>query len=222
MPLLVRFLVRVARLEPGTEEPGGGGGGLAADPRRQAPECVRGTRAGEDAEREPRGGDLEAPRVSAVAAQAKAAALGVVGEHAVAAGGEQPGHREVGRVRGAPDAPLRDRGRDGRIVPAQERALLHPVLDHAPPLVHGVRALAETEVTLAASGREGDAPDLDVRGRAAFYARVQAERSVPVAVDAHPYPPTGGVGRGEHAGPPARIAAASQHTGCAAPDPCAT
>src|ERR671911_1680350 len=215
MPLLVGFLVRVAGLEPGTEEPGGDGGGLAADPRRQAPEYVRGTRAGEDAEREPRGGDLEAPRVSAVAAQAEAAALGVGDEHAVAAGGEQPGHREVGRVRGAPNAPLRDRGRDGRIVPAQEGALLHPVLDHAPTLVHGVRALAEPEVTLAAAGREGGAPDLDVRGRAAFYARVQAERSLPVAVDAHPYPPTGGVGRGEHARPPARISAAGQHRGCA-------
>ncbi len=209
--LLARHRVRVAGLEPGTQHPRRHRRRLAAGACGQAAHDARGRAAHDEAQAQLGGLHLHAPRVPAVAAQPEQAFLGVVGQHAVAARGEQPGHGEVGGVASAADAPRWDVARHRRVVAGLVHALADVVLDRGTALIDPVRALAKAQVALAARGAEGHANVGHVGNRAAGDRGAQADRSAPARGNPHRQAAAGGIGGGHHGGERAARGAGADH-----------
>ena len=90
--------------------------------------------------------------------------LVALGEHAVAARGEQPRDREVGRVVARAEPPGRDERAHDRPVLRLVGAVGDDRLDRAPAHLHGDRPLAEPEKALARAGAEAHPDRLDVPG----------------------------------------------------------
>ena len=217
----LRHLSRVVArgLEPWPEVPRRLGRGLPAGRGGEAPQrgCRRGP--GEHPQRERRrrgctralrlagrsGANLNAPGARGLGAQPEVARLGVVHQHAIAAGGEQPRHREVGCVVAALEAPGRHhRPGDGAVL-LRIGTLAHVVLHDLAPLVHRVRSLAEAQEPLAPARSEGHAEGGDP-GPGAHHLGSQADDALPFARQAHRQAAAGRVVGGQHgngAGPAA-------------------
>jgi hypothetical protein len=174
--------VRLAGLEPRAEGPGSRGRRLAAGGGGEALERVGRRRAGEDPERKRRGVDLDAPSVGRVGAEAEAARLVAVHEHAVAAAREQPRDRVVGRVVALAVGPGRDDRARVLAVLRTGGAVGHVVLDLEAAVVDGVRPRAEAEEALAGGGGEADAECGGGCG-----GRLRLDRDRPLAARAHPH-----------------------------------
>ena len=127
---------------------------------------------------------LHAPDAAPALVEAEVARLGIVHQHAVAGGGEQPGHGVVGGVRARVVAPGGNERRDDRAVVLLVGTLGHVALDLAAALVHAVRALAEAEVALARAGAERDAGGLHDRRAGADHLHAQRHHAARVGREA--------------------------------------
>ena len=158
-----------------------------------------------------RGLHLHAPDAAAVLVQSVVARLGVVHEHAVAGGREQPRHGVVGGVRARVVAPGGNERRDDRAVVLLVGTLGHVVLHLPAALVHAVRALAEAEVALARAGAERDARGRHRRCIRADHLHAQGDNAVGVRGQAHEQAAAVRVVAGERARPGAAPAPGVEH-----------
>ena len=152
---------------------------------------------------------LHAPDAAPALVQAEVARLGIVHQHAVAGGREQPRHGVVGGVGARVVAPGGNERRDDRAVVLLVRALGHVALHLAAALVHAVRALAEAQVALARAGAEGDARWPQPPPRRADHLDAHGHHAVGVRRQAHEQAAAVGIVGGERARPGVAPAPAS-------------
>ena len=145
--------------------------------------------------------------------EAEVARLRIVHQHAVARGGEQPGHGVIGRVGTRVEAPGGHEDRDDRLLVLLVGPLGHVVLDLPAALVHAVGALAEAEVALAGACHEGDPGGLCERSARAGDLHVERHHAVRVGAEPDGEPAPVGVGGGEGALPDAVTPARVEHAG---------
>jgi hypothetical protein len=126
------------------------------------------------------------------------AGLGVVDQHPVAGGREQPRDRVVGGVVSRSEPPRRGHALGDRVVLRLVGAVGDVVLDHVAALVDGVGALAEAEVALARAGVEADPGRGDLAELAAGDRRVEGDHPTSVLQQPDLDSPPGRVGGLQH------------------------
>jgi hypothetical protein len=170
-------------------------------------------RAGEDPQRQRRGVDLHVPGPPGRRPEVEGARRAAVGQHAVAAARQQPGHGVVRRVVARAEAPGRDRGRGHRPAGGAERAVGDVALHVPPAVVDGVGALTEPVVALPGGRgeRRAQGAGLGRAGAGGCRGRPDGDRAVARGGHDHGEAAPPGVVRGDPQAQRAPVAAAGQH-----------